>query len=583
MKLLWRVAKEAHKYKWLLIISALSTLGLTGLNLLAPKLLSRMTAIVSGGVTDQGLRTIFQIALALLAIYLLRVLFRFLSNYLAHDAAWRCVQDLRMKMYNHIQSFSFSYFHNKQTGELMSRVVNDTGEFELLYAHIMPESVTNLVTLVGVLVILFFTNPKLALLTCAPIPLLLLVAWVITKKVRPSFRKMRVSLASLNAQLQDNLSGIHEIQAFGQQRYESGRVYERTKEYTKNLLHALRLNAIFHPTVEFLTALGTVIVVGFGGYLAFQGQLNIEEIVAFLLYLALFYTPITGLSQLLENAQQALAGAERVLEVLDAQTDIKDKPHAVELKSCGGHIRYEGVAFHYLAEKPVLKNISFEAKPGEMIALVGPTGVGKTTVIGLAARFYDPTSGRVTIDGHDLRDVTQESLRNQMAMVLQDTFLFNGTVTQNIAYARPESTREEIVAAAKAACIYDDIMLMPQQFETQVGERGTKLSGGQKQRIAIARAILRKAPVLILDEATASVDTQTEAQIQRAIQALAGSRTIIAIAHRLSTIRRANRILVLENGEIMQNGSHDELINVPGIYRDMCKVQAESAFLDFGE
>ncbi len=582
MKLLWRVAKEAKKYRGLLIIGALSTLMLTALNLIAPRLLSQITTIVSQGITDEGLEHIFYLSLALFLIYALRILFRFLSNYMSHNAAWRCVQDLRIKVYNHMQSFSLAYFHNKQTGELMSRVVNDTAEFELLYAHIMPETVTNFVTLAGVLIILFFTNAKLALLTCIPVPFILLCGWLLAKKVQPNFKKMRVSLASLNAQLQDNFSGIHEIQAFGQQRHESGRVYDRASEFTKNMLSALKLSAVFHPTVEFLTALGTVIVVGFGGYLAYRQQLTVGDIVAFLLYLALFYAPITGVTQLLENAQQAMAGAERVLEILDADTDIKDKPHAPDLPAIKGHIRFEDVSFGYIPEKQVLDKVSFEVEPGQMVALVGPTGVGKTTLIQLASRFYDPTMGRVTVDGYDLRDVTQESLRSQIAMVLQDTFLFNGTVTQNIAYARPDATMEEIVAAAKAARIYDDIMQMPQGFDTHVGERGTKLSGGQKQRIAIARAILRQAPILILDEATASVDTKTEAQIQQALLELAGTRTIIAIAHRLSTIRRADKILVFENGRIVQSGTHEELIDTPGMYRDMCRVQAESAMLDFG-
>jgi ATP-binding cassette subfamily B protein len=389
------------------------------------------------------------------------------------------------------------------------------------------------------------------------------------KKVRPRFRLTQKSLAGLNSQLQDNISGIREIQAFGQQERESSRVEEKAGDYTRIMLSALKISAIFHPSVEFLTALGTVIVVGFGGLLAFRTKLNAEEIVAFLLYLSLFYAPITGLSQLLENAQQTLAGTERVLEILDTASEVSDKPGAVELPPARGHICFENVSFRYLEEAPVLEDISFEIQPGQTLALVGPTGVGKTTIIQLAARFYDPDAGRITFDGHDLRELTQNSLRNQVSMVLQDTFLFNGTITENIAYAKPAASINEIEEAAKTAGIYEDIMEMPAKFDTETGERGIRLSGGQKQRISIARAVLRDAPVLILDEATASVDMQTEAQIQAAIARMGKNRTIIAIAHRLSTIRNADLILVLKDGRIIQRGNHEELMRAGGLYRNL--------------
>jgi len=389
-----------------------------------------MTGIVQRGLED--LSGIVTLVFALLALYLLRVLFRFLSSYLSHKAAWKLVRDLRMTVYNHIQSFSISFFHKRQTGDLMSRVVNDTATFEALYAHVIPETITNTLTLIGVVIILFTINPTLALLTCIPVPFILASSWVMMKKVRPKFRLMQKFQANLNSQLQDNISGIREIQAFGQQKRESGRVEEKAEGFTKAMLSALKLSAVFHPSVEFLTALGTVIVVGFGGLFAFHSQIEAEEIVAFLLYLSLFYAPITGLSQLLENAQHSLAGAERVLEILDTSSDVKDKPGAAELKQAWGHIRFENVSFRYQEESSVLEDISFEVKAGQTLALVGPTGVGKTTIIQLASRFYDPKAGRITIDGHDLRDLTQNSLRNQISMVLQDTFLFNGTIAENI-------------------------------------------------------------------------------------------------------------------------------------------------------
>jgi ABC-type multidrug transport system fused ATPase/permease subunit len=395
--------------------------------------------------------------------------------------------------------------------------------------------------------------------------------------VRPNFRVSQKSLAMLNAQLQDNFSGIQEIQAFGQQARESDRVLDKSKNYTGAILRALKLSAVFHPSVEFLTSLGNVIVVGFGGLLAFYNEVALSDIIAFLFYLALFYAPIAQLAQLIENAQQALAGVERVVEILDTPLGIEDAPGAKTMPNVTGHIKFENVGFAYTAGVPIISDIDFEIKPGQMVALVGPTGVGKTTMTQLVSRFYDPTEGRVTIDGHDLRGVTLESLRAQIAMVLQDTFLFNGTIAENISYARPSASAEEIAEAARSARIYDDIMMMTDGFETMVGERGTRLSGGQKQRIAIARAILRRSPILILDEATASVDVETEAQIQQAISELAGTRTIIAIAHRLSTVRRADVILVFEDGRIVQKGTHEELIAQNGIYRRMWSVQEISS------
>ncbi|MDR1061907.1 MAG: ABC transporter ATP-binding protein/permease, partial [Clostridiales bacterium] len=555
-----RIAKEAKSHMLLLAVAMASTLALTAINLAAPQILTSMTRLVEAGMAPGSMGQIRNLTLMLLGLYLLRILFRYLSNYKAHDAAWHLVQELRQRVYDHIQSFSMGFFHNRQTGDLMSRVTNDTATFELLYAHIIPEMATNAITIAGVTAILLTINARLAVLTCLPIPFILLSGWFFTHRVQPKFRAMQRSVADLNSRLHDNFNGIMEIQAFGQQRRESGNVTERLSAVTRNMLTALNISAVFHPGVEFLTSLGTVIVVGFGGLLAFRQQLDIADLVGFMLYLSMFYTPITNAARLVEDFSQALAGAERVLEILDTPSGIVDLPGAKPLPAAGGEIEFDGVCFAYDPAAPVLKNVSFVARPGQMIALVGPTGVGKTTAIQLAARFYEPDSGAIRIDGRDLREFTLDSLRAQISMVLQDTFLFTGTIEENIGYANQGAGRDDIVAAARTARIHDSIMEMPDGYATQVGERGVKLSGGQKQRIAIARAVLRNAPVLILDEATASVDVETEAQIQQAIGELAGTRTIIAIAHRLSTIRKADMILVIENGEIVQRGRHDELM-----------------------
>ena len=577
MKILLRLAKEAIRYRWWLILSIFGTLSLTAVNLLAPKIMASMTGIVAEGMTRERFNTVLWMAAALLGLFLIRILFRFLSSYCSHRAAWRLVLEIRVKVYNTIQSFSMDYFHNKQTGELLSRVMNDVATFEQLYAHITPEIITNFVTLTGVTIILFSINARLAFITCIPVPFILLSGWFFSRKVRPNFRKMQKSQGELSAQLQDNLSGIQEIQAFGRQTHASEKVLHKGEDFTRSMLHALKLSAVFHPGVEFLTSLGSVIVVGFGGYLALHNQLSVSDVVCFLLYLALFYAPITGLAQLLESAQQALAGAERVIEILDAPRSVKDEPGAVDIGKAEGHISFENVNFFYIEGAPVLDNVSFDIKSGQMAALVGATGVGKTTISQLISRFYDPVRGRVFLDGHDLKDITLESLRRNISVVMQDTFLFNGTIEENIAFARPEAAFKEVEHAARIARIHDDIMEMPEAYHTQVGERGVKLSGGQKQRIAIARAILCQAPVLILDEATASVDVRTEAQIQQAINEIAGTRTIITIAHRLSTVRSADCIFVFEKGRIVQSGRHNDLIAKEGLYRKLCLVQEENS------
>lgn len=411
MKMLLRLSREALKYRALYVIAILATLLLTVVNLAAPKVMAQMTGIVSSGVTEQGLSRIRILTLILVGLFLFRILFRFLSNYLAHKAAWYLVGDLRTRTYDKLERMHIGYFHDKQTGDLMSRIVNDTRDFELLYAHMIPETITNIVTFLGVLVVLLLINWKLALITCAPLPLIFISGIIFSKKVRPYFKVSQKKMGELNGKLQDNLSGIQEIQSFGREEYETERVDQKNFEHIRAMLKALKISAIFHPTVEFISSLGTILVVAFGGYLAYKDGLNVEDIVAFLLYLALFYAPVTGLANLLENMQQSLAGAERVISVLDAPCEIKDTEEAVPLENAKGEIEFDHVSFSYETGGKILDDVSFTCEPGKMLAIVGPTGVGKTTLTRLISRFYEPSEGRIRIDGHDLNDITIDRFR----------------------------------------------------------------------------------------------------------------------------------------------------------------------------
>lgn len=568
-----RILKQAKPYWKYLIITGISLLVITSLNLVTPWKVRELIDVLSKAEMSVKMVTIRNIALILVGSYMARVVFTYLYRYLSHVAAWKLVADMRVLVYEHLQKLSLSFYQDKQTGQLMSRAINDTAALEVLIAHAVPDLVTNILILIGTGTLLFVINPLLAALTLIPIPFLIFGGVVFVKRIRPNFRKAQATLGDLNAVVQDNISGIKEIQVFNQQIRESKRVEKRAKKYSTSILSALKLSAMFHPIVEMVSSLGTVIVVAFGGWLALKNYVSIADIVGFIMFLGLFYQPITTLARVIEDLQQASAGAERIFELLDTKPDIVDNKDAKEIGRTTGEIAFNNVSFHYILENPVLKKISFTAKPGKMIALVGPTGVGKTTIISLIARFYDPLDGQILIDGINLKDITVASLRNQISIVLQDIFLFNGSVADNIAYGSKEASIDDIVKAATIARAHDFISDLPEGYDTVIGERGVKLSGGQKQRLSIARAVLRNTPILILDEATASVDVQTEIQIQQAIQELAGSRTIIVIAHRLSTVKQADQILVLKEGEIVESGTHEELLKHDGLYSQLCEVQ----------
>ena len=568
MHLTKKLILMAKKYWCTIGIASIGVVGAALLNLITPAIVRQLTGALTDGSIDEKALLIFAAVLA--GAYLLRAGCRWLALAVSHVAAWSFVGELTAKVYEKLQGLSMRYYQNKQTGQLMSRMINDSQQAHMLIAHALPDLVGNVIVIIGVAIVLFTINPMLAAIMLVPVPLVFWAGTFFSKKVAPLFRINQEVLGELNAVTQDNLSGMKEIQAFSQERLELDKMLALCKHYSHVNIRANYANALFQPGTEFLISLGTVVLVGIGGYMAMRGRMSIADVIGFVMYLGIFYQPLAALSRLFEDVQVAYAGAVRIFEVLDAESDVQEKQDAITLNDCAGKIAFEHVSFYYEKEEPVLSDISFTAQPGEMVAIVGPTGVGKTTIVSLIERFYDPQSGGIKIDGADIRDLTIESLRANISMVLQDVFLFNGTIEQNIAYGAAGATREQVERAAKTACADDFIRQTPQGYDTVIGERGTRLSGGQKQRLAIARAVLRDTPILILDEATSSVDMETEQQIQKAIENLAGSRTVIVIAHRLSTIKSADQILVLDKGAIIEQGGYDALIAQGGAFARLC-------------
>ena len=517
--------------------------------------------------------TFFTIMGIMVAAYVFRSFLQFVIAYWGHTFGIRVEADIRRDLFSHLQYLSYEYYDRNRTGQLMSRLTSDLFEITELAHHGPEDLITSVLTVIGAMIIMFTVQPVLALVVCLTFPVCLSLVIVRRRKMGRVSKMVKQRTAAINADIESSLSGFRTAKAFANEDVELHKFEGSNDRFKISKREFHKEMGIFHASMEFFTSILHVVVITVGGYLIMKDRMDYRDIITFSLYIAAFVNPIRKMATLSEMLANGFAGLRRFADVMGTESKIQDSPDAKDLDTVKGEIELDHVDFSYKEELPVLRDVSLHVRAGETLAVVGPSGGGKTTLCQLIPRFYDVNGGSIRVDGSDIRDVTQRSLRMNIGIVQQDVFLFANTVLENIRYGRPDATMEAVVEAAKKAEIYDDIMAMPDGFDTYVGERGTLLSGGQKQRISIARIFLKNPPILILDEATSALDSLTEARIQRAFDNLAKGRTTLIIAHRLSTIHAADRIVVIADGEIREEGTHEELLALGGVYAKLYATQ----------
>lgn len=529
--------------------------------------------VVDGVLQNKDLGLLTLIVIAILIIFLIRGFATYGQNYMMAYVGQRVVIDIRETLFKHLQRLDQAYFDTRKTGVIMSNITSDVGALQQAIVDNLISFMTEGVTLVGSLVFMFYLDWKLSLLTLIIVPVVLGLTNVFGKRLRSAGHEVQGRTADITAFLQEVISGARVIRSFARESFEFKRFEKENKNNFDAAMKATKLTAIMGPMVEFSAAIAVVVILWYGGYSVVQGYITAGSLIAFLIYAINLANPVKRLTQVYGNIQKALAAGDRVIDILETQPHVKELPTAKTMDHVKGEVHFDNVQFSYDAENLALKGVTLHVKPGETVAIVGPSGAGKSTIANLLPRFYDVTGGSIRIDGMDIREATFTSLRENIGLVPQDTMLFNASVRDNILYGRLDATEEEVLAAAKAANAIEFIEKLPQGFDTMVGERGNSLSGGQRQRIAIARAILKNPSILILDEATSALDTESEKIVQEALERLMKGRTALVIAHRLSTVQHADHIVVLQQGSVVEEGTHDELLALQGLYSHLYTVQ----------